>query len=180
MVQNSSPNYQNISIGFPWKILVFSAIVFGFTLFIYFGLQFGYMSFLDSRGKNLDQKINDLARVVSQEDQQQFIAFYSQLVNLKDVLQKHTLLSPSLVLLERYTIPSVYYTSAKIIPNDGRIDVVGRANSIDSFVEQLSVFDGSADFRQRAVVSQMGFDQGKVVFTISLFPKKENFSLMSL
>jgi hypothetical protein len=179
MVQNSNSSYQNISIGFPWKILVFSAIVFGFTLFTYFGLQFGYMSFLDSRSKNLDQKINDLARVVSQEDQQQFISFYSQLVNLKEVLQKHTLLSPSLTLLERYTIPSVYYTSGRIIPKDQKIEVVGRANSIDSFVEQLYVFDGSSDFRQRALVSQMGFDQGKVAFTISLFPRQENFNLMT-
>ncbi len=179
MVQNSGTTpagYRTIAVGFPWKILVFAGVVFGFTLFIFLGLKFGYSTYLDSREKALDRRIEQLATVVSQEDQQQFIVFYSQLVNLTEVLKKHSAGAPTLALLEKHTLPSVYYVSAKISPRDKKLEVNGRANSIDSFVEQLSVFDGSSDFKTRATVRQMGFDQGRVVFTVELYPRDEIFA----
>lgn len=177
MVQNSGTanGYQKISVGFPWKILLFAGVVFGFTIFIFLGLRFGYSTYLDSREKALDTRINQLASVVSQEDQQQFVSFYSQLVNLREALKKHALGSPVLESLERYTLPSIYFVSAKISPLDQKVEVSGRANSIDSFVEQLAVLDASSDFSEPATVSQMGFDQGRVVFTVILHPRKELF-----
>lgn len=181
-VQNSAPTtraggYSNIAIGFPWKILVFSAIVFFFTIFIYLGLKFGYNSYLTSRDKNLDKRIDQLATVVSMEDQQEFITFYSQLVNLKEVLKKHTVSSRTFELLEKHTISSIYYTSAKVLPKDRKLEISGRATSIDSFVEQLYVFDNSSDFRAKATVTQMGFDQGRTIFTITLYPREEVFQM---
>jgi|SRR3989344_847641 len=174
---NGSPaGYGSIPVGFPWKILVFALVVFLFALFVFVGLKFGYASYLDRRDKTLDTRINQLAAVVSQEDQQQFISFYSQLVNLKEVLGKHTGGSETLSLLERHTIPSVHYVSAKILPKDKRLEVSGRAGNLDSFIEQMYVLDSSTDFRERATVTQMGFDQGQVVFTALLYPREEVFS----
>lgn len=180
MIQNSGTpsGYQNISVGFPWKILVFAGVVFGFTLFIFLGLKFGYSNYLVAREKALDKRIDQLATVVSQEDQQTFIGFYSQLVNLKEVLKRHALGSPTLSLLEKHTLPSIYYVSAKISPRDKTVEVNGRANSVESFVEQLAVYDASSDFRTRATVSQMGFDQGRVVFTVILSPREEVFGAL--
>ena len=177
LVQNSgtSVGYGNIPVGFPWKILVFAFIVFAFALFVFFGLKFGYSSYLTSRDKTLDTRINQLAAVVSEEDQQMFISFYSQLVNLRDVLIRHTGGSDTLTLLEQQTIPSVYYTSAKILPKEKRLEVSGRASNLDSFIEQMYVLDNSPDFRERVTVTQMGFDQGQVVFTALLFPREEIF-----
>lgn len=180
MVQNNGTGgYEGIKVGFPWKILVFSAVVFGFALFVFFGLQFGYANYLASREKALDQKINQLATVVSQQDQQQFISFYSQLVNLKAVLQKHYTGSGTFGLLEKYTLPSVYYTDAKIVPKDKTVQVVGKANTIDSFVQQLYAFDNAPDFNRKATVTQMGFDQGKVAFSMTLYPRDEVFGIIA-
>ncbi len=170
--------YGNIPVGFPWKILVFAVVVFLFTLFVFFGVKFGYSNFLDSREKTLDQRIDQLAAVVSQEDQQEFISFYSQLVNLKEVFSRHAGGSEALSILERHTIPSVYYASAKILPKERKVEVSGRASSLDSFIEQMYVFDNSPDFRERVTVTQMGFDQGRVVFSALLFPREEVFGVM--
>ncbi len=178
-VQNggSQAGYGNIPVGFPWKILVFSAVVFAFALFVFFGLKFGYSAYLNSRSETLDKRIDQLAAVVSQEDQQEFISFYSQLVNLKEVLTKHAAASRTLELLEKNTIPSVYYASAKILPKERKFEVSGRAASLDSFVEQMYVLDNSPDFRERVTVTQMGFDQGRVVFNAVLFPREEVFGV---
>lgn len=179
LVQNGGTQvgYGNIPVGFPWKILVFAVIVFAFSIFVFIGIKFGYSNYLTSRDKTLDTRIDQLAAVVSQEDQQDFISFYSQLVNLKEVFSRHAGGVETLSILERNTIPSVYYASAKILPKEKKVEVAGRAANLDSFIEQMTVFDNSADFRERVTVTQMGFDQGKVVFNALLYPREEAFGI---
>jgi len=98
------------SIGVPWRILLMSATLFGLSVFVYFGLKFGYTNYLEARADTLDQNMNSLATEVSEEDQERLINFYSQLVNLSKVLDRHVFSGNLFSFLERNTLGTVYFT----------------------------------------------------------------------
>jgi len=185
MTSNISPNLKNNfseestytppSIGLPWRILLFAGILFVFSLFIFLGLKFGYNAYIDSKDKSLDQKIDDLATKISQDQQKTLISFYSQLNNLKDVLEKHRFSVRVFDLLEKYTIPSVYFNGASINIETNKIQLSGVAKSTEDLVEQLGVFDKSAEFSS-SVLQQMNFVPQGVGFTIILSPKADALS----
>jgi hypothetical protein len=167
--QNGGDVFRGIdTAGLPWRILLFSGIVFGLSLFIYFGFRFGYESYLDSRSETLDQKIQELASQISQEDQQNLISFYSQLVNLRTVLEKHQFIVKSFDFLDKYTLPTVYYSGAKIMGVDRVIELSGGAKSMDDFIEQLAVFDAAPEFDEKAIVENVQFSNQEVGFSIIL------------
>jgi len=185
MTNNSSQNFKNnfseestyvpASIGLPWRILLFAAILFAFSLFILLGLKFGYNTYIDSKDKSLDQKIDDLATKISQDQQKSLISFYSQLNNLKDVLGKHRFSIRVFDLLEKYTIPSIYFNNASINIEANKVQLSGFAKSTEDLVEQLGVFDKSAEF-SGSVLQQMNFVPQGVAFTVILSPKVDALS----
>jgi hypothetical protein len=167
--QNGKELFSGIdSAGLPWRILLFSGIVFGLSLFVYFGFRFGYESYLNSRSEKLDQKIEALASEISQEDQQNLITFYSQLVNLRTVLEKHQFIVKSFDFLEKYTLPTVYYSDAKVMGGDRVIKLSGGAKTMDNFIEQLAVFDGAPEFQEKVIVEDVQFSGQNVGFSIVL------------
>ncbi len=180
MISNTPQNLQNnfsgessyapMSLGLPWRILLFAIILFAFSIFIFLGLKFGYNSYIDSTDKKLDQKIDDLATTVSQDEQKTLISFYSQLNNLKDVLGEHRFSVRVFDLLEKYTIPSVYFNDAKINIETNKVQLSGFAKSTEDLVEQLGVFDKSPEF-PNSVLQQMNFVPQGVGFTVILSPK---------
>lgn len=157
-----------IPVGLPWRLLIFSVIIFGFAVSIYFGLRFGYGTYLSSKARELDKKIEALGAQVKQEDQQNFINFYSQLINLKKVLDRHIFASNVFGFLERNTLAAVYYTEADFSADGKSLGLVGRADSAETLVQQLSVFDQSPDL-EGVILEQMTFgEKGGTVFSIKL------------
>lgn len=167
---------QAISLGLPWRILVFSVVLFVFSLFVYFGLRFGYEAYLSSQSKKLDKSIDALSSEVSQQDQQDFVTFYSQLVNLRRLFAKHRYSTNMFRFVEKYTIPEVYFTSAKGNPETGLLELQGQAASLEALVSQLAAFDAAAELAQRTVVNQMSFAGQNVGFTVSIFLKPDTLS----
>lgn len=168
-------SYTPASLGLPWRILLFAIILFAFSLFILLGLKFGYSSYIDNKDKSLDQKIDDLATKISQDQQKTLISFYSQLNNLKDVLGKHRFSIRVFDLLEKYTIPSVYFNGATIHIEANRVQLSGFAKSTEDLVEQLGVFDRVSEF-SNSVLQQMNFVPQGVGFTVILSTKADALS----
>jgi len=165
------------SIGVPWRILVFSIILFALSLFIVFGLKFGISNYYDSRIETLDTSIDTLSQEVGQEEQKDFAIFYSQLVNLKKVLGDHKFSVNTLSFLEKYTLPSVSFTQASISSDEEKVELEGKTSSLKKLIEQLSVFDEADGLRTKAIVESVAFNpDGGVGFTLSLFFKDEVFS----
>ena len=167
---------EQIPVGLPWRLLTFSVIVFGFSLFIYFGLKFGYETYLNARAEQLDKNIEDLASRVSKEEQQNFINFYSQLVNLEKALDRHKFSSNVYSFLERNTLPLVYYYEGDFLVNGGTLGLRGRADSLEALVQQLSVFDKSSEL-EKTVLDQMSFEGNDVNFGITLTFKSDFLNL---
>ncbi|KKU15197.1 hypothetical protein A3D55_01780 [Candidatus Jorgensenbacteria bacterium RIFCSPHIGHO2_02_FULL_45_20] len=155
--------------GLPWKILLFSVFLFGFSILVFFGLRFGYKTYLSTRSENLDARLEELASRVSGEDEQDLIALYSQIVNLREVLKSHKFTVNTIELLEKYTLPSVYFYDARISGGNGTMDMRGKAKTMRDFVEQLSIFDAAPEFAEKTAVDRISFDANQAVdFTIIL------------
>lgn len=167
---------EQIPVGLPWHMLIFMVFLLGFSIFIYFGLRTGYESYLNSREASLDKKIEALTKQVSKEEQKNFIGFYSQLVNLKKVLQTHGFAGNIYSFLERNTMPLVYYYEANFLREEGTLELKGRANSLETLVNQLSVYD-KANELEKVVLNQMSFEGTEVGFEVVLTFKKDFFEL---
>jgi len=157
------------SIGIPWRVLVFSLILFGISLVVFLGLKFGYMEYLENRSEALDQSIGELADTVNQDEQQEFITFYSQLVNLKTVLDNHQFGVNALKFLEENTLPPIYFTGAVMNVPERTMQLEGQADTLDIFIEQLAVLKDASGLEGDAVVDNIEFSPtGEVAFSMRL------------
>jgi hypothetical protein len=169
-----------IPVGFPWRLFIFSLTLFVFSLFIFFGLKFGYAAYINQRAEDLDRKIEDLARQVSQEDQQSFIRFYSQLLNLEKVLNRHGFAANVFSFLEKNTLSEVYYNEAEFSSFDSSLNLTGIAASSEVLVGQLSLFDNREEV-SRVNLNQMSTGRtGDIAFGVTIFFKEEFFQKPTL
>jgi hypothetical protein len=166
-------NYSTL--GTPWKLLVFTFILFIFSLLVYFGLKIGYENYLKSQLETLDKKINDLSNSISEEDQQRFISAYSQIINLKNVLNNHVFSSNIFNFLEKNTLPKVFYNSATFSSPTRTIVLNGQADSLMTLASQLALFEKSKDV-ESVELTGMNFVLGGVSFGINIVLKQDYLS----
>lgn len=174
---NNNVVFDAPSLGIPWRVLVFSIILFGITVVVFLGLQFGYIEFLENQSDTLDMKISELADSVNQEDQQEFVTFYSQLVNLKTVITDHRFGVNAFEFLEKYTIPTVYFSSADVNVSAGEVSLDGEAGTLEGLIEQLAIFGDAPELDGDAVVDSLVFSPaGTVSFSIHFTLSKTSFA----
>lgn len=160
--------------GLPWKLLIFSIIIFGFSISVYFGLKFGYTAYLNDRTLGIDKKIRDLANQVTQEDQKKFVNLYSQLVNLKNTLDRHWFSQNIFYFLEKNTLAEVYYTDADFSADRRILSLKGTTGSLQNAVSQLTILEKSTSL-ENVVLDSVSFDQSKVGFALTLIFKEDFF-----
>ncbi len=170
---------ENIPVGFPWRLFTFSLILFLFSVFVFFGLKFGYASYLTGQTSALDKKIQDLSNRVSVEDQARFIGFYSQLANLKKILDRHGFSGNIFNFLEKNTVGEVFYTDADFSAGDNELALKGFAASSEMLVAQLSLFDKAPEVKS-VFLNQTNTDRGGVSFTLTLDFKPDFFQKTAL
>ena len=162
------------STGLPWRLLIFSAFLFGFAIFVFFGLKLGYGTYLDARSKGVDEEITSLASRVGTSEQNRLVAFYSQLVNTEDILRRHSFSYNAFPFLESVTLPQVYFVSANFSYEGFSLQLQGRASSIQDVVDQLAVLDNAPQVAS-ATLQGVGFEGGETSFSLSLTLKKDFF-----
>lgn len=166
---------EQIPVGLPWRIMLFAIVIFGLSIFVYFGLHFGYRSYLTSQKEQLEQKTAALANQVSAAEQEKLINFYSQLTNLKNVLATHLFNTNIFDFLEKNTLPSIFFDEANFTASDNSLSLKGQAPSLRNLVNQMAVFDGAPEL-SKVVLNQTSFDKGSTVFAITINFKSDFFS----
>ncbi|TSA46378.1 hypothetical protein D4R51_00255 [bacterium] len=157
-----------VSVGLPWRLLIFSVVIFALSLLIYFGFSVGYESYLSSRSDDLDKQLNQLSDSISQQDQQRFIGFYSQMANLKTVLSQHIFSSNIFSFLEKNTLPQTFYTEAKFQATALNLELQGRTVSLQTLAQQLAQFERAVEI-QTAILKSTNFNEsGSVDFVMNL------------
>ncbi|OGG42440.1 hypothetical protein A3A21_00760 [Candidatus Jorgensenbacteria bacterium RIFCSPLOWO2_01_FULL_45_25b] len=161
-------------IGLPWRLLLFSAFLFGFSVFVFIGLRLGYASYLDARSGAVEKDIAKLSTSVSANEQQRLVLFYSQLVNTQNILSKHRFSYNLFPFLERYTAEGVYFLSAGLSADSAELDLKGRASSMQGVVGQLAVFDAAPEITS-VVLKETGLDGSGMSFGVLLKLKPDFF-----
>ncbi|MEX2436535.1 MAG: hypothetical protein WD471_00045 [Candidatus Paceibacterota bacterium] len=176
MAQNQSQQLQReqASIGLPWRLMVFSMVLFFFFLLIFVGIKFGYGPYVDSEIESVDEQIIAMASEVSDDQQDQILTFQSQLSNLQTVLSHKSFSQNIFNFLEERTLPNVYFIEANYNSKDNALELFGAANSVRTFVEQLAVIEESPQV-DRSIIDSMNVVEGETFFTINLFFNPEFF-----
>ena len=158
---------ENVSGGMPWRLMIFTFILFIFAVFISLGLRLGYVTFLDSQISIVDEQIESLAAQLSEGVQEEFLIFHSQLVNLEAVLGERGFSRNVFGFLEKNTLPLVYYTDAEYSFDDYSFSISGQANSMRTLVEQMTVFDEAPEL-ERVILDLVNQQESQVSFTLRL------------
>ncbi|HDY73467.1 MAG TPA: hypothetical protein ENH86_02780 [Candidatus Jorgensenbacteria bacterium] len=157
----------SITIGLPWRLMVFSFVLFLFSIFIFAGLQYGYGTYLDAQTVEVDENIAALAQQVSESEQEELLLFYSQLTNLQKVLDRRVFTVNTFPFLEKNTLPLVYYTEAQYTAEEGVVILNGVANSMQVFVQQITLFEESPEV-ERVIIDDVGLERGTVSFGLHI------------
>ncbi len=165
---------EKIQSSWPWKIFLFMTLVCSTTAFIYIGLIFGYQPFLKTRISNAQVKIDDLTNEVSLQDQKNFLKFYSQIVNLRSLLETHVVLNRFFDFLEKDTNKRVAYEVLSLNIAKGEAVLEGIADNYDRLSEQLESI-GRASEVLSYILIQSQFVDGHIRFRVSVNFKLETF-----
>lgn len=163
------------TLGLPWRLVLFSAFLFVLAIFVYLGIRFGYHKYLESQINAYDEKMNQLATEVSESDQESFVNFYSQLVNLKKALEATRFSSNIFSFLERTTLSTVYFDEAKLKQEDNMLELGGEALSTEVLVQQLQVWNDAPEV-VKVVLSDTSLGLNRVSFNGTIIFKPEFFN----
>jgi len=165
---------EELSVGWPWRFLLISLVSFGIALFIYLGLFFGYRSYLNQQISKKDAEIAQLAATVPKEDQERLVKFYSQLQNLKSLLDQHIINSKILPFLEKNTNRRVFYPKLEADIRRRTLNLEGVAESFEVLAQQLEAFRRAKEV-ERFIITDSQLVEGQVRFRLSVVLKPEVF-----
>ena len=158
---------------------MFSLFLFGFSLFIYFGLRFGYGAYLDRRAESLEADLQSLSAQVTEGSLEGLVSFYSQLVNAETILGQHSFTFNIFRFLESRTHPNVYFVSANFSVDGSKLVLQGKGREMRDVVEQLALFDTAPQVSATSL-GQVGLGNLDVDFSITLTMKKDFFEKLVL
>lgn len=164
---------ERLPVGWPWRILLFMIIVFGITVTIYLGMVLGYKPYLNLRIKNLDQKIADLTQVIDERQQKNLVDFYSQLVNIQNLLSSHVMASKFFDFLEKNTHQQIQYLALDLSLADKSARLDGMSTDYDVLVQQLELFRKAPGIEHVFLEDSQTRDNKTVRFNIRLLFKPD-------
>jgi len=115
-----------------------------------------------------------LAASVPKAEQERLVRFYSQLQNLKDILDRHVIASKFLPFLERNTNKRVYYNRLELDVQQRTMNLDGLGESFEIVAQQLEAFNRAPEV-ERFLVKNVQAGDKAVRFAISVVLKPELF-----
>ena len=169
---------ESAPVTWPWHFLSVALLIFGISLFTYIGLAFGYKSFIGSQIEQADSELKKIAAQIPVQDQDILLKSYSQIQNLKGILDKHVLLSRFPEFLQNNTNRRVYYNLMDLDVAHNFLKLTGNADSYEILAQQLEAFKRAPEVSQLLINDSRLTERG-VIFTISLTLKPELFQPQS-
>lgn len=156
--------------GWFGQLLMFSTTMLLLSVGIFFGLKYGYHTYLSQKNEEKKKEIAAFSVKYSTQQQEQLINFYSQLQNLNSVLDKHVVTSPLFSWIEASTISSVYFSRMTVNVAANQVTLSGYARSLADFSQQLKVFQDRNNDVARVNFSNVSADsRGLWQFDLTLF-----------
>ncbi|MFB6212309.1 MAG: hypothetical protein ABEI53_00615 [Candidatus Magasanikbacteria bacterium] len=162
---------EDISAGTPWKLMIFTLVLFMFSVVLYLGLVFGYKPYIEGQIQEMDSRMEKLAKSVSKGEKKEFLDFYSQLTHLKSILNSRKYAGNVFKVLEENTLPSVYLSEVSAELDKLSLKISGTGSDLKSVVDQVAVFEKSPGV-DGVVLGELSLDKGsskEVGFKLKLF-----------
>jgi len=131
--------------GSSWRLFSFLLVIFSVMLSSYVGLNVGYRAYLTSSIADYDEKISASGAKLEIKERKDLVAFYSQMINLRDILKSHIFASKIFPFLESSTNLKVAYTTVGLSVPDRTMTIDGLAGSFDALVQQLAFWQQSGE-----------------------------------
>jgi hypothetical protein len=154
--------------GGTWRLLTFSLFVFSVMLLGYLGLRYGFRPYVEAQIKEVDNKIDELGKIALPEDQERFIRFYFQLVNIQDLLENHVFASKFFPFLEQTTNKDIQFKSLNVNVAQSQVNLTGNAKDYQVFAQQLSAFQKRPEVIRVNTQGANADERGLVSFQIDL------------
>jgi len=159
------------SVGFPWRLLIISIVIFGLTVLVYAGINFGYVPYLNSEINKADANFTDLSKKIDVSQQQSLTDFYSQLYNVQALASTHSHPSKIFDFLEKNIYPTVKLSSFQAGISGGDVSFDATAVDFNTVINQLAILKADSNVlavsldssRQRETK-----DGGGVVFSVRM------------
>lgn len=130
--------------GWAYGATLFSGGLLFLLVFIYLGMSYGYEPYLQSQITSNQNQISVLDKSIPATDQANLIHFYSQISNLRTLLQKHTLSSQFFSWLGNNTEKNIYYQSFTLA-SGYKVTATGHAATEEDVNQQISIFENSPE-----------------------------------
>lgn len=134
--------------GWSSRLLMFTATLFILNVVGYFWLTLGYSKYLSSQIQEVDRQVKTQSQQIPQEDRGAIVALFSQLSNLRLILDKHVNTSSFFKLLEATTHPRVYYTRLALNSDKNEVILTGQATSVTDVTEQVKIFQNRTEIEK--------------------------------
>lgn len=175
LIEEQLQKPEDIEVGWPWRLLVFTLFIFGLMLVIFLGIKFGYGPYLDKKAQTLDASISEKSQSLNQGQVDNFIKFYSQVANFKTLLSQHVFGSNILNFLEENTLKTLNYTSFSLDVARQEIKISGIAPDYEVLSQQLEIFRQSGSIKDIAFKNSSNNDKGGINFDATLTLKDDFF-----
>ena len=108
-------------------------------------------------------------KMITAEEEKDFVNFYSQVINAQSLLGKHSIGSKVLPLLERTTNQRMFFKSMSLTIPERKIVLEGVADSYETIASQLANYEATPEI-ERVVITAMqsSSTDGKVYFTANM------------
>lgn len=165
---------EQVSVGWPWRLMITMFVVFLTSVLVYLGLTFGYKPFLNNSLASIESELESVSAAFSSEKKENFINFYSQLTNLQKLLVDHKVASKVFSFLELVTAKDVTYTGVNLSVPDRTLTLEGATRSFESLAAQLTLYDQAKEVRKVTLDSSKS--NGAIVqFKVKLLLRPELF-----
>lgn len=134
--------------GWSGRLMMFAATLFILNLVGYFGLTLGYSKYLNGQIRDVDREIKSQSQQIPEEERGAIVAFFSQLSNLRLILDNHVAASSFFNLLETTTHRNVYYTRLAFNSEKDEVILTGMATSVADVTEQVKIFQGRTEIEK--------------------------------
>ena len=131
---------EELQVGWPWRIMVFSAMVFITTAGIFLGVEFGFKTYIKSQITQVDSQIDELTRSIPEDQQKSFLIFSAQANNIQKVLNDRYNTPSIFDFLEKNTIKNVFYKGVTFDAKELTVNIDGVAPDFNILAQQMEIF----------------------------------------
>lgn len=158
--------------GWPWKLFLTALTMSAAVILSYIGIVLGYTPYLGSQIRSVNKQMSDLERSLPIEEQQQFLKFYSQIVNMKGLLDTHTSAEKFLAFLEKNTNRRTTYENLRFDVARRELFIDGVTDSYTTLGQTLQAFEVASEVEKYAV-SQARAIEGRIRFRLTATMKPQ-------